>query len=570
MKRGGRGTVGRGTPELRIDPTTTPPRAPLRVGVILADASVPRWVAHVIDRVESFSFADLVGFALDGEPRSRPRATWRRRPDRSHLLFDLYVRVDARWFGGSPDPLEEIDLSDRLQGLPLRGVDAPDSIERLRLDVVLDFGSGVVPDRIVDGARYGVWSYRIADGGGPARSAEICAQAPVAVSELVRLSRSQDEPQLLYRSFSAVDPISLHRSRSRVYWKSAEFALRKLRDLQRDGEQGIAQADGARPMAVRGDAPTNRDMLRFGRQVAVRVARQKAWKAVARQQWFVAFQPRGPELPSAGTLSGATVLMPPADRFYADPCLVERKGSSYLFFEEFRFAEGKGVVSCCRLTPDGRSTPPEIVLERPYHLSYPFVVFAGQDAFMLPETAANGAIELYKADSFPSGWALEAVLMTGVRAVDPTLIQHDGRYWLFANVAVNGASTNDELFLFSASSIHGPWQPHPRNPVISDVRRARPAGRPFVDTSGRLIRPSQDCSSAYGSAVVLNWIQALSPRDYRETPVGRLEPGWRRSNLGTHTYSRTERWEAVDGRAWVSTRRVSALAARRYRGRRRS
>jgi hypothetical protein len=41
------------------------------------------------------------------------------------------------------------------------------------------------------------------------------------------------------------------------------------------------------------------------------------------------------------------------------------------------------------------------VLERPYHLSYPYVFFVGDDAFMLPETAANGAIELYRAVSFP-------------------------------------------------------------------------------------------------------------------------------------------------------------------------
>jgi hypothetical protein len=552
---------------VRIEPTTTPSRPPLRVGVILAGASVPRWVAHVLDRVESSSFADLVAFALEAAPRSRPRATWRRWSDGSHLLFRLYARVDARWFGGSLDPLEEIDLSDRLRRLPPRGVEA---LERQHLDVVLDFGSGVVPDRIVAAARYGVWFHRIADGGGPARPAEFCARAPVVVSELVRLSSAQGEPQVLYRSFSATDPISLHRSRSRVYWKSAEFALRKLRDLHRDGEQGLAQPAGARPMARAAEAPTNREMLRFGRRVAIRVVRQKAWKAVVRQQWYIAFQRRGPGLPSAETLSGATVLAPPADRFYADPCLVERNGRSYLFFEEFRFAEGKGVVSCCQLSTDGRCTPPDLVLERPYHVSYPFVVLAEGDAFMLPETAANGTIELYRAHSFPNRWALEAVLMTGVRAVDPTLIQHDGRYWLFANIAVDGASTNDELFLFSASSIHGPWQAHPRNPVVSDVRRARPAGRPFVDTSGRLIRPSQDCSSAYGSAVVFNWVETLSPTDYRETPLLRLEPGWRRSNLGTHTYSRTERWEAVDGRAWIPTGRVGVLASRRCRGRRRS
>jgi hypothetical protein len=99
--------------------------------------------------------------------------------------------------------------------------------------------------------------------------------------------------------------------------------------------------------------------------------------------------------------------------------------------------------------------------------------------------------------------------------------------------------------------VRGPWEPHPRNPVVSDVRRARPAGRPFRDESRGLIRPSQDCSGLYGSAVVFNRIEELSETGYRETPIGRLEPGWRHANLGTHTYSASETWEAVDGRIWT-------------------
>jgi hypothetical protein len=289
--------------------------------------------------------------------------------------------------------------------------------------------------------------------------------------------------------------------------------------------------------------------------VAVRLARRKVPKAFAQQQWFIAFRRRGRGLPTADTFQGATRLVPPRDRFYADPCLVDWRGSSYLFFEVFSFADGRGFISCCELTADGQCTQPEVVLERPHHLSYPFVFFVGDEAFMLPETAAKGAIELYKAQSFPSEWALAAVLVTDVRAVDPTLIEHDGRYWLFANVASEGASTNDELFLFSAGSLGGPWEPHPRNPVVSDVRRARPAGRPFIDAGARLIRPSQDCSGSYGTAVVFNRIEELSETDYRETPVGRLEPSWRRHNLGTHTYTRSEQWEAIDGRSWVRRKR---------------
>jgi hypothetical protein len=542
---------------VRTDPSKTLQRAPLRVGVLIRGGSVSRWVAHLLDGIDACSFAELAGFVLDAEPRPRRRAVRRVWAGRSRLLYELYCRLDVRRFGKALNPFEEIDQSDRLGRLPDYNIDA-EPIARIKgwdLDVMLIFGSGVIPGALLGCARYGVWSHHHDDRGsclgGPPLFWEIYDGARVSGSVLLRRTE-EGTGDVIYRSFSAPDPISLHRTRTRIYWKSAEFALRKLRDLHRDGEKGVVQqGDPPRPKASHHDAPTNRQMLRFGWRVAARLVRQKTRKALRRQQWFLAYRRREAGLPAAERFRTATLLVPPRDRFYADPCLVDWEGSTYLFFEDFRFAEGKGVVSCCQLTPDGPWTRPQIVLERPYHLSYPFVFFVGEDAFMLPETAANGAIELYKARSFPGDWALEAVLVSDVRAVDPTLIVRDGRYWLFANVAAVGASTNDELFLFSARSLRGPWASHPRNPIVSDVRRARPAGRPFIDASGGLIRPSQDCSGFYGSAVVFSRIEALSETDYRETQVGRLEPSWQRSNLGTHTYTCSETWEAIDGRAWV-------------------
>jgi hypothetical protein len=544
---------------VRTDSSKTLQRTPLRVGVMIRGDSVPLWVARVLDRIDACSLSELVGFVLEDKPPSRSRTIARLWAGRSRLLYVLYARLDRRRFGTVLDPLEATDVSERLGRLPVLKVDYDPltMIQGWDLDVMLTFGSGVVPAAIFGCSRYGVWSYRHDDGvsclGGPALFWQIYDGAPVSGSVLLRRTENPAGGQPIYASYAAPDPISLHRTRTRIYWKSAQFVVRKLHEIDRDGELRVVEhaPEPARPKPPLRETPTNRQMLRFGGRVAGRLVRRKVPKAFARQQWFIAYRRRGLGLPTAETFHGASLLVPPRDRFYADPCLVDWKGSTYLFFEEFSFADGRGFVSCCQLAADGQWTRPEIVLERPYHLSYPFVFFVGDDAFMLPETAAKGAIELYKANSFPREWALESVLVTDVRAVDPTLIEHDGRYWLFANVAVDGASPNDELFLFSAGSLDGPWGSHPRNPVVSDVRRARPAGRPFIDGGARLIRPSQDCSGVYGTAVVFSRIEELSETDYRETPVGRLEPSWQRHNLGTHTYTHSQKWEAVDGRSWV-------------------
>jgi len=145
-------------------------------------------------------------------------------------------------------------------------------------------------------------------------------------------------------------------------------------------------------------------------------------------------------------------------------------------------------------------------------------------------------------------------LLTGVRAVDPTLLEDGGRLWLFLNVAEEGASVDDELHLYTSLDLAGPWVPHRDNPVVADVARARPAGRVFR-RDGELIRPAQDCSSGYGRAVVLNRIDVLTVDEYRETPIGRIEPSWAPGLVGTHTYNSTAQVEVVDGFRFVRRRR---------------
>jgi hypothetical protein len=517
------------------------PRAPLRIAALSAGPSAPGWAGPLLDDVEACPVARLIGLVI-GEPPAPARGGG------SHVLYDLYRRADARRFGAPADRPQRIAVAARLAGLPSErltaGADAIQRIAAWELDVIVSLGAAV-PSAILGCARHGVWSYRHGDRDDLSLFWTFYDGAAVVGSVLERTGRGGSEA--IYSSFSAVDPISLRRTGRRVQAKSATFVGRKLRDLHRDGAlHGEShRADAARPV------PTNRQMLHFGSKLGARLVRRKARQAVARQQWFVAYQRRRDALPSAAAFHCATVLAPPRDRFYADPCLIDWHDETHLFFEQFGYATGKGVIATCQLTADGRCSAPQIALERPYHLSYPFVFRVGEEAFMLPETAASGAIELYRANAFPTGWTLDSVIVSGVRAVDPTLVEHEGRFWLFANVAVDGASNDDELCLFSAPALRGPWEPHPRNPVISDVRRARPAGRPFVDDAGRLIRPSQDCAGGYGSAVVFSRIDELSTTEYHETPVGRLERSWRATNLGTHTYARSRLWEALDGRAWV-------------------
>src|SRR5436190_23753653 len=122
----------------------------------------------------------------------------------------------------------------------------------------------------------------------------------------------------------------------------------------------------------------------------------------------------------------------------------------------------------------------------------------------------------------------------GDGAADATLHFHDGIWWLFVNIGDRGRSKNDELYLFYSETPLGPWRPHRNNPVKSDVRSARPAGRLF-EHQGKLYRPAQDLSCDPRYTVPINRVETLSPERYQETVVSCLKAGWRKNQIGIHT-----------------------------------
>jgi len=179
-------------------------------------------------------------------------------------------------------------------------------------------------------------------------------------------------------------------------------------------------------------------------------------------------------------------ILPPPDREWADPFPWFHDGRFYLFVEEKLYSTNIGRIICLSLDANMNITSSQVVLEKPYHLSYPFLFEYEEQLYMVPESNQNHAIELYKC------------LIPGIKAVDSTLLEKDGKWWLFANVLKNGGLSWDTLHLYVADHpLSDHWVPHPKNPIVKDIHTARPAGR-FLSNNEWLIRPSQDCSVRYG------------------------------------------------------------------------
>lgn len=286
-------------------------------------------------------------------------------------------------------------------------------------------------------------------------------------------------------------------------------------------------------------------MARLLARLAFRYLQGKVRHLLAREQWYLGYRFEDPSAAHEG-LEGLIEIMPPKDRFWADPFPVRTAdGRFHVFFEELRYDDWKGRIMAVEIVPGRGALEPRPVLERAYHMSYPQVFAWRGQHYMLPETSANRTVTLFRCISFPDRWVEEKDLLRDIDAVDATLAEIDGCWWMFVNVALPGAGNRDELHLYHAPSPLGPWTPHARNPVKSDCRSARPAGALFR-RDGRLYRPAQNCGGSYGASVVIHRIDELTPGTYRETRVLEITPGAASGASRIHTLNRCDGLLVVD------------------------
>ncbi|MFC3549814.1 hypothetical protein ACFOLC_02170 [Lysobacter cavernae] len=547
--------------------------APLRVGLLVDGDTVPAWVARIVAQIRESGFAQVVIVVRNGEQPRRLSLRARIRARLRHLLYQRYTQRDSARRRGPDSAFAYRDLQPLVGDASWLTVEpkrrghvhrfSTADLARIRAaqpDLLLRFGFNILRGEILGVARHGVWSYHHDDSaqyrGGPAMFWEIFEGNPLTGTVLQRLSEELDAGHVLYRSHAATHPHSLELNRNAAYWKASSFVLRCLRTLA---------AGDALPETVSGRCdkplyrtPGNLRMAQFLGTIAARKSHILVEDRLRVPHWFVAWRRGNPLLdPHAPRLSGLRELPCPRGHFYADPLLHLHHGEPWLFVEDYDYRRGKGTLAVLPWSDDGPAGTARTVLDLDVHLSYPFVFEWRGETYLVPESAAAHRISLFRARAFPDRWEFVCDLLQGHRAVDATLHEHDGRWYLFANVCEAGGGTYDELFLFHADTPLGPFRPHPGNPIVSDVRRARPAGRLFT-RNGQLIRPAQDCARGYGNAVVFNHVQELSPSRYREQPLGRLAPDWAPGLSGCHTYSALAGFEIVDGKRPTWRRSVGA------------
>jgi hypothetical protein len=531
----------------------------LKIGILLDSVIVPRWQEEIIRYLTGQRFASIDLIILNNSRKSDAR--------RNRFLYKTFRSVERSLFPNGNDCFERRDISSLVAGFSILKVDSVqrlytdeipagivDAVKQYNLDIILRFGFRVLKGNILAASRFGIWSLHHGDSavnrGGPPAFWEVVHKEPVTGVTLQILSDALDGGRVLGKAFVKTDLSSFNRNQNLVFWAGVELLCSKLKEFSVT-RQLPERNEKAIPSFY--DHPLYRDPADLATvQISVSffLDRLSSWldKLFNSKQWRILYRFDKPGIAETA-LYRYHLLTPPVGTDWADPFVILKGDSYYVFIEERPSQREKAHISILQFDTAGKLlfARPEKVLEEGHHLSYPFVFSYDADHYMIPESGAAGKVCLYKSEEFPRKWALKKVLLE-VELYDATLVQHEGRWYLFGTQKpFSGNSPHQYLFIYHTDNLlTGEWTAHPMNPLTRDVRGARPAGRIF-ESNGRLIRPSQIGAPRYGYGIRFQEIIVLSPERYEEQPLTDVLPKWRNDILATHTFNDEGGFTVLDG-----------------------
>ena len=541
----------------------------LKIGLLIDSINVPYWAYLMIEKINQSNYAKINLVIINGSKPTKNNIITKIKNNRDYFMYKAYTRFENRIYKQTPNAFEIYDLTKimtntkQLTVIPKQAKYSdwiePEDIEKIvenDLDVIIRLGFRILRGDILKTAKCGIWSFHHGDNdfnrGGPAGFWEVFQNDPVTGSILQIINDELDEGKILAKSYSTTDPILVKRNCNNYYMKTLSFLPRKLKELQELGKDRFLENVEKENENIKFYSnrlyvkPANTEFLKMACSNFGKFLKRNLENTYSFEQWGLLFDIKKDISKSMWRYKK---MLPPKDRFWADPHIIARDDNYFIFIEEYIYRQSKGHISVIRMDKEGNYEYLGKVLEKEYHLSYPFVFEFENNFYMIPETESNNNIELYKCTDFPKKWEYYGEIMNNINAVDTTILNYNNKWWMFTGIKENeGASNSDELFLFySDNPLSNKWKYHSKNPIISDVRQARPAGRIF-SFKNKIYRPSQNSSNYYGYGISINQIKKITEEEYEEIPITSILPNWDKNIKGVHTFAYDNGLSMIDAK----------------------
>ena len=541
----------------------------LKIGILLNNYFIPSWEYQILKDLSNSDFAKIV---LMIRNKSKYSLAGEREWSLAHTVIKLLEKADRVIFKRRHDYNLKKDVSDMYKDVPELNINPGkdfynesfnkhtiNEIKSLNLDIIIKFGFHILKGDILKIPKYGIWTYSIDDykilNAINSGFWEVVRNCPVTNSALGILKEDTEEKTVIFSSWESTCPFSINVNRNKVFWRATLFMPRIMNGLYKYGDNYLSSLKNKfKSVRINKDKllqtpsflTTARYILNYFAITAKHIYKKLFYTDTF--NWLLLFDIKNGNNCYSTNFSSFKKISSPKGFFWSDPFVVAKNDNYYIFVEEFIYKTNKAHISVLKLDNKGNLLSSERIIERPYHMSYPFVFKIDATYYMIPETCKNKTIELYKCIDFPYKWEFDRNIMENLSAVDTTLFYYNNKWWLFTSLDqtdnISGCGT--ELFLFFSDNIFSDdWKNHPNNPIVSDVRTARPAGKLFIH-DGKIYRPSQDCSVRYGKGFNLNQVTKLTDTEYDETVLTEVEPVWDKKLKGTHTFNFDKDFTIID------------------------
>jgi hypothetical protein len=527
----------------------------IKIGFLLDSLIVPVWQRSIIQfTMCNSSFTHSVVVLNDTQLNSS-----------ASFVKRFFSKLDRQLYAVKHDCFNRVDIRDLLEGVRIINLKPQqttftdslvtediEKIKSLQLDVLIRFGFRILKGEILCSAPYGVWSLHHGDNavnrGGPPGFWEVVTGEAVTGVTLQQLTSSLDGGIVIDRAFIRTDRTSFNRNQNALFHAGVELFCNALSRLA-DGSLPALMANHQQQLVYYSKPlyrnPGNVRALAIFISFWWRRVNEVSISVFGKQKWSLYY--KYGSTPFETALYRFRQLKPPSDTEWADPFVVYHNNRHYVFLEELVRENKRAHISCLEFD-NGKpvSEKPIKVLAEYHHLSYPFVFEEEGNFYMIPEAAQSKLVWVYRSESFPAAWKKHKLLLDNVELYDPTLLRHEGRWYLFGTQKpLEGSLSDQYLYIYHADNWQGDWQAHTLNPVKRDVRGARPAGR-FFEHEGRLIRPAQIGAPKYGYGIQFYEVLKLTPTDFEERELDSILPHWKPGLRATHTFNFAEGLTLVD------------------------
>lgn len=505
----------------------------LEIVIICENEPIPAWLNDLIYQLNNSTFSKVSCLLFSKQEKK----------SRDSLSVLAYKKFDSR-FSLSMNALEKQDISVSTIDKQIIFLNNKFSISKIiesfninEIDLIISLIDNPIPQSVSQVSKYGVWTLEHGlVSNYPSGFIEVIEQHEIIDSKVISIKNNSKK--ILLHSYSAVDPFSVKKTMNSVYWKGSSLLYNLIKKLiLLENDFGVDYV------------PINFENKKIGlfslsKSLYNKYNNYKNNSLKYFDQWILMYNF---EKAISYSFENFIKISPPKDRFWADPFTIFQDNEYYVFFEESLFSNPKGWISYFKLDENGNYTKPESVLKKDYHLSYPSIFEFDGIYYMIPESSETNKIDLFKCVDFPKKWEYHKTIMNDICAVDPTIFENNGKWWIFAGTRTNsGMSPSDELSLFySDDPLSKNWTPHLQNPIVSDIRNARPAGNIF-EKNQKLLRPAQNSSQGYGYGITINEIKTIDETNYVESINSQILPNWNNMISGIHTINHSNNLTVID------------------------